>query len=581
MSKGNTIIRLTSIFTAYLFLFLLIGTGLPAKAAVSPKLSNTAVKKGKQTTMKLSGLDEKQYPPSSLTWTSSDKKIAVVSQDGKITGKAPGKAKITVKVKNTKIRLTGTVRVVSFFRTKKVEVTNKPDEPMLTGTKLRLRATVSPSQARNKKILWSSSKEKVATITSKGTVKALKKGTTTITAAVKGTKIKTSFKLRVKKPVKLKKLTVTGDSQVYAGSFIALTAKLSPENTSYDNIIWKSSNKKVATVNAQGQVFGIKAGKATITAREKETKKKAKYKITVLKVPVTSMCFAPNTIQTMETGSKHTLSVQMAPGNATNKKINWKSSNKTEATVDENGTVTALRPTEEVVITATSSDNKKLSCTWTLRITKTNGYITKSTLDNLDLTVIDKVMISTHPDDETLWGGGHLLEDEYLVVCMTHGWNEKRRTAFIESMRTSNDKYIILDYPDVKRTYANGTYDADRFSTCRSAMQKDIRQILTYKKWKQVVTHNPDGEYGKYHHQQVSKMVTEEFNKNCKNPTELWYFGRYYKANATIPGEQIAPELLAVKRQMINRYYPTAQGAIKAFGHMIPYENWIPAGDWK
>lgn len=40
------------------------------------------------------------------------------------------------------------------------------------------------------------------------------------------------------------------------------------------------------------------------------------------------------------------------------------------------------------------------------------------------------MMITAHPDDETLWGGGHLLEGEYLVVCMTHGWNEKRRTAF-------------------------------------------------------------------------------------------------------------------------------------------------------
>ena len=42
-------------------------------------------------------------------------------------------------------------------------------------------------------------------------------------------------------------------------------------------------------------------------------------------------------------------------------------------------------------------------------------------------------------------------------------------------------------------------------------MQKDIETILSYKNWEQVVTHNPTGEYGKYHHQQISKLVTKGF----------------------------------------------------------------------
>ena len=50
--------------------------------------------------------------------------------------------------------------------------------------------------------------------------------------------------------------------------------------------------------------------------------------------------------------------------------------------------------------------------------------------ENIAGTDVDKLMIVAHPDDELLWGGGHLIEGEYLVVCMTHGWNPKRRTAF-------------------------------------------------------------------------------------------------------------------------------------------------------
>ena len=201
-------------------------------------------------------------------------------------------------------------------------------------------------------------------------------------------------------------------------------------------------------------------------------------------------------------------------------------------------------------------------------------------LDNLDLTAIKKVMITAHPDDETLWGGGHLLEGEYLVVCMTHGWNTKRRTAFEQTMRTTNDKYLILDYPDVRKTLSNGKYETDMLSTCKSAIQEDINLILSYKKWDLIATHNPFGEYGKFLHKQISQMVTQCYNKMTNKSATLYYFGRYYSANKKIPGEQIAPELLAIKNSMVARYYPTAKGAIVAFGHMIPYENWLLPSEW-
>lgn len=557
---------------------LCISSGIHAKAESVLKLNNTSVKKGTQTTLKLSGLDTEKYKTSSLQWTSSDKSIATVSSKGTVTGKKPGKAKITVSVKGTKLQATGTVSVVSYYRTKSVTIENKPKEAMLVDSHLKLKASVSPKNAKYKKIIWSSSKEKVATISSSGTITAHKKGYTTITAAVKGTNKKTSFRLQVKNPVKLKKITVTGNKEVYVGSSIRLKTALSPTNTTFDDLQWKSSKTKVATVTQKGTVKGKKAGTTTITVTEKDSKKKAKFKVTVKNVPVSGINFAANNITSMEYGTKHTFTVQIAPWNATNKTLKWSSSNKSAATVDENGTVTAIRPIENVDITATSADNKNLTCTWHIKITATNGFISKSTLDNLNLTVIDKVMIVAHPDDETLWGGAHLLQDEYLVVCLTNGWNENRKNEFIETMKTTNDKYIILNYPDARKIYSNGKYDTDLLSTSKSAMQKDINTILSYKKWNMVVTHNPNGEYGKYHHKTISSLVTASFNKYCKN-SELWYFGRYYNPG-NIPGEQIDPGLLAIKKAMVNRYYPTAKGAIVAFGHMIPYENWVLASDW-
>lgn len=461
---------------------------------------------------------------------------------------------------------------------KAIQIENIPFGPIIPGTRLKLSATISPAIGK-KKILWSSSKPKVARITSKGVVRACKKGTTVITAKIKNTNQKASFKLRVKNPIKLKKIAINGKPMALVGNSVQLTATLYPKNTTDWDITWKSSNKKVAKVDKNGLVTTKKAGKVTITAKERNRKKSKKFKLSILKVPVTSIQFASNNKTSMETGTKLPLSVRVMPQNATNRKLKWKSDNPSAATVDQNGTVTALRPIENVTITATSADNKKLCCSWNIKITITNGYITKSMLDKLDLTAIHKVMIVAHPDDETLWGGAHLLENEYLIVCMTNGWNEKRKAAFYNVMRKTNDKGIILNYPDIKKSLGKGKYEADLLTTSLPAIKKDVERILSYKKWEEVVTHNPFGEYGKYHHQQISKAVTDGFQKICKKDSQLWYFGKYY-AKGRVPGEQIHPELLYIKNKMISIYYPTARGAIDAFGHMIPYENWIPEEKW-
>lgn len=72
------------------------------------------------------------------------------------------------------------------------------------------------------------------------------------------------------------------------------------------------------------------------------------------------------------------------------------------ATVNAYGRVTALRPTESVTITATSTDSK-LQASWTIKITANNGTVSKAALNRLQLKDVENVMIVTHPDDESLW----------------------------------------------------------------------------------------------------------------------------------------------------------------------------------
>jgi len=81
-------------------------------------------------------------------------------------------------------------------------------------------------------------------------------------------------------------------------------------------------------------------------------------------------------------------------------------------------------------------------------IFSSNKVPVKQQLKKINLDNINKIMIVAHPDDETIWGGGHLLQDDYLVVCITCGTNSTRVKEIKQAMNYSDDKLIMLGYPD-------------------------------------------------------------------------------------------------------------------------------------
>lgn len=557
---------------------LVLAMGAGKADAASWKMKDASVYTSKKKTMKIKKITK--WEKKQLKWSSSDKKIATVNAKGKVKGIRTGKAEITAQLKGSDKEVTATVTVLPYEPVDRVTILNKPEYYLVEKEKCRLHTKITPENASFQDIQWTSSNPKVATISKKGKIKALKKGKTTITAKVKNTKRKSSFRLRVKKKVKLESLEIEAPkTNCIVGEKIALKAIRTPENATDYAVNWSTSSKILATVDEHGILTAHKEGTVVVKAKSRKQKKISHIAIRISKVAVTDIAFDDNNPITMEAGTQRDLKLQITPENATYKTIKWSSNDRSMAMVDKNGRVTALRPTEGVDITATSVDSR-ISKTWTIKITANNGTVTKAMLDKLKLDDVDHVMIVTHPDDESLWGGAHLIHEKYFVVCMTNGYHQTRHANFDSVMNKVNQKSLILNYPDVKKYYKNGKYDADLYSTSEVGMRKDIRTILTYKKWKKVVTHNPFGEYGKYHHQRVSAYVSSEFDKLKLQNVEFYYFGKYYDADDTIPGEQIAAEDLAIKNEMIRMYLPTAQGAIKAFGHMIPYENWIKKEDW-
>ena len=146
-------------------------TNLPAK--------QLTLKKGKTFTLK-SKVTVTGKASKKVTYKTSNKKIATVNAKGKITAKKKGTAKIYVISKADKKKKC-TITVTVGTPVTKVKL-NKTKSTMTIGKKQTLKATVTPKKASSKAVVWKSSNKKVATVTSKGVVKAKKEGTVTITA---------------------------------------------------------------------------------------------------------------------------------------------------------------------------------------------------------------------------------------------------------------------------------------------------------------------------------------------------------------------------------------------------------------
>lgn len=197
--------------------------------------------------------------------------------------------------------------------------------------------------------------------------------------------------------------------------------------------------------------------------------------------------------------------------------------------------------------------------------------ITKKTLDGMDLSGVDKLMIVAHPDDEMLWGGMHLIKDKYLVVCMTNAntrrYGKTRAKELQKVLEKTKDKGIILNYPDY-----NNAGKIDDWSGCAKSMKKDLTVLLQYKDWKVVVTHNKQGEYGHKQHKKTHKLVAECFRKVQPAGAKLMYFEKYHKKGYKGKSPYTKSELK--KKADILKLYKSQKRTVQKLSHMNPYETW-------
>ena len=232
------------------------------------------------------------------------------------------------------------------------------------GESATLSAQVSPDNAADKSVRWSSSNESVAKV-SGGTVNFVGAGNATITVTTNsGDKTATADVTVSAKENPVDTVTVTGDSTVTVGGSITLTAKVSPDGAGYDGIRWSSSDTSIATVDG-GKVTGIKAGTVTITAEAGG--KSGNISVTVKEAEAVLKSIKITGADSGKKGTTVQLSITPDPANA-DASVNWKSSDDKIAKVDANGKVTCVN-TGKVTITATSKKDTGKTATFSFQVT--------------------------------------------------------------------------------------------------------------------------------------------------------------------------------------------------------------------
>ena len=287
-----------------------------------------------------------------LIFTSSNIQVANVDEDGIVTGLSEGKTTITVETENG---LTATCEVTVIPVRAEYITLSANNLTLLVGQTDKLAATVTPENTTDKTVTWKSDNEAIATVGTDGTVTAVSVGVANITAICG--EATATCKVTVN-PVVASSVTLNvQDITLLVGQTDKLIATITPENTTDKTVTWKSDNEAIATVGADGTVTAVSVGVANITATCGEAS--ATCKVTVNPVEVSSIELSLQDV-TLLIGSITTLTAKVYPENATNQQITWTSDDSSIASIDDNGTITALQ-IGETIITATCG-NASATC---------------------------------------------------------------------------------------------------------------------------------------------------------------------------------------------------------------------------
>lgn len=378
---------------------------------------------------------------------------------------------------------------------------DKSKTELKVGEEMVMKFTYSPKELQTPEVTWESSNTEIATIDSRGCLKAKKAGTSMVTmTSITNPSLKDKCLITVTdinaNSIKLNEKQM----EMIGGETFQLEYTIDPP-TATKEILWTSDNPQIAMVDS-GLVTGIYPGETFIYVRVKNSLLSDKCKVTVLTTDITDIILSETSVK-LEMDRTFTLTATVQPDFTTQKEVKWSSSDNSVATVKD-GVVKGIN-IGICSIYATSEDGKIIKeCKIEVIPVQVQGITINGNYDNIlindqfsidytispadaanknvTVTSSDTHIIAVEPD-------GSLKAVAKGVASITITTEDGQFTTSLQIKINDITELISLRYESHRATIINGVYTGSLYSFILNNSRQDI--ILTRFEIQDSKTHLP------------------------------------------------------------------------------------------
>ena len=230
-----------------------------------------------------------------------------------------------------------------------------------------------PSSLSAPQYSWSIQPSGIVNHLGDGKFLAISVGEAEITISIPNTNISTKCKVIVSE-VPISQITLSQSSiSLVKKQTVQLTATISPENATYKELSWNTSDGNVATVDNNGNVTARAVGNCKITVSSKDGKVSASCDVEVTPILVSAITLSSTNMSLIE-GETAELLATITPEDADDKSLSWQSDNPSIASVNSDGKITAKKAGSATITCSSASSNVEAKCT--ISVSEISSYVT-------------------------------------------------------------------------------------------------------------------------------------------------------------------------------------------------------------
>jgi len=374
-----------------------------------------------------------------------------------------------------------------------------PELEIETNTSVEISTIIEPLNYNTSNLQWISSNPEILTVEN-GKITALAEGESTV-YVVNDNGVK-SNEILVHSIVKIKGIALSKDSlEIDIGKSETLIATITPENATNKNLIWKSSNKDIASVDESGIVTGNNIGECIVSVSSDDESIISECKVKVNAIEVSSVSLDENNV-ILGVGQEYLLIGSVSPNNATYKSLIWSSSNNGIITVN-NGKIKAIAE-GNAVVTITSKNGKVATCNFTVNSSTSSGTIKYAK---------DAYSIRSGPSTNYSKLATVYKNEEIEILKVFNSWSKVRTSSgivgYILSEGYSSSKtYFISNVPYLNQFTLGYPTGCEAVSATMAAKYAGYNVSSA-----QVIAATPTDEKGKRQETKTIEITEEKVNE--------------------------------------------------------------------